>query len=80
MTSLYGVFQSFDYDSFLREQCSCEKVPEMTYPEGSMMHFIQKNHQPWKVNNHSQWVFNPYSLINSYQSYQVLIFIIIQKK
>lgn len=44
MTSLYGTFQSFDYDSFLREQCSCEKITEFTYPEGSMMHFLKKNH------------------------------------
>lgn len=44
MTSLYGVFQYYDYDSFIKERCSCEKITELVYPEGTMMHFLKKNH------------------------------------
>lgn len=44
MTSLYGTFQYFDYDSFLKEQCSCEKVTQFEYPEGTLMYFLKKNH------------------------------------
>lgn len=44
MTSLYGTFQSFDYDTFLQQQCECKKPVEFSYPEGTMMAFLKKNH------------------------------------
>lgn len=44
MTSVYGTFQAFDYSTFLQQQCSCEKKTEFEYPEGTMMHFLKKNH------------------------------------
>lgn len=43
MTSVYGVYQYFDYDSWQRERCTNEKKDKFVYEPGTMMDVIVKN-------------------------------------
>jgi len=44
MTSLYGTFQYFDYESFQKERCTPKKVTTLVYPPDTMMGYLVQHY------------------------------------
>lgn len=42
MTSMHGVFQYFDYDSFQKESCRVPSIDKFQYPPGTIMGVLQE--------------------------------------
>ena len=40
MTSLYGVFEYFDYESWQRQRCIPPRADQIEYPEGTIMNYL----------------------------------------
>ena len=45
MTSLYGVFEYFDYESWQQQRCIPSRADQIIYPEGTLMDYLVK-HSP----------------------------------
>ena len=43
MTSLYGTFESFDYDSFKEQRCRQPEQTTMRYPDDTLMSVLMKD-------------------------------------